>query len=671
MSYLFLYCKKELLLCAGLSFAVMQAAAQGKDTVAVRSLSGVEIVEKAPPSAMRASVPVQQLDRAGIDRLGMEELSEAVTRFAGVTVQDYGGIGGLKTVSVRSLGSQHTAVSYDGITITDAQRGQVDLSCFSLDNVESVTLAIGQADDIFQPARMYASAGTLNIRTVEPAFDGRSSHLRIKIKGGSFGLFNPSARYEQKLSDLFSISAHAEWMSAKGDYPFTLTNGQLVTQETRRNSDIQSLRTEANVYGRFARGGTMQAKLYYYDSERGLPGSVVLYTTRTNERLWDRNLFAQLHYKMPLSRMLTWQAQAKYNHTYSLYHNIDEQYADGLVADRNTQQEYYGSTGLWLAPPVSAWSASLSSDVSHTSLAGNVAGALSPERLTSLTALAAQYRDARLTATASLLATVISDEVKQGVRPADKRRLSPAVSFSFRPLREEALRLRVSYQDVYRVPTFTDLYYIRMGNTNLRPERATQFNAGLTWSGRVGTVARHATLSVDGYYNRVADKIVAIPTMYVWKMMNLGRVGIRGADVNASAECPLRGETYVLLLSSAYSYRHAVDMTDPASKNYRHQIPYTPRHSATASVTFENPWVNAGYMLTLTGERYVLPQNIAANRMGGYAEHTVGLNKTIATRACRIRLQGEALNVGGKSYDVVRYYPMPGRSFRFSVNIQY
>ena len=60
---------------------------------------------------------------------------------------------------VRSLGAKHTAVSYDGVTITDAQSGQVDISRFSLDNVEMVSLSIGQSDDIFQTARVYASAG--------------------------------------------------------------------------------------------------------------------------------------------------------------------------------------------------------------------------------------------------------------------------------------------------------------------------------------------------------------------------------------------------------------------------------------------------------------------------------------------------------------------------------
>ena len=142
----------ELLCVCLFPFAVLHAQV---DTTTFHQLSGVEILGKVRPSTTRESTPLQVMDKAGIERLGVQDLSEAVKRFSGVTVQDYGGIGGLKTVSVRSLGAKHTAVSYDGVTITDAQSGQVDISRFTLDNVDMISLSIGQADDIFQTARMY------------------------------------------------------------------------------------------------------------------------------------------------------------------------------------------------------------------------------------------------------------------------------------------------------------------------------------------------------------------------------------------------------------------------------------------------------------------------------------------------------------------------------------
>ena len=167
------------LLCAWLfPFAALYAQV---DTTTYHQLSGVEVLGKVRPSTTRESTPLQVMDKAGIERLGVQDLSEAVKRFSGVTVQDYGGIGGLKTVSVRSLGAKHTAVCYDGVTVTDAQSGQVDISRFSLDNVDMISLSIGQADDIFQTARMYASAGALSIKTAAPLFKEKSYNAYVKL----------------------------------------------------------------------------------------------------------------------------------------------------------------------------------------------------------------------------------------------------------------------------------------------------------------------------------------------------------------------------------------------------------------------------------------------------------------------------------------------------------
>lgn len=642
---------------------VSSAYSQQIDTMKLYQLSEVEVVEKVRPSSTSTSSPVQLMTTESIKRLGIQDLSEAVKRFSGVTVKDYGGIGGLKTISIRSFGAQHTAVSYDGITISDAQSGQVDISRFSLDNVEQVSLTIGQSDDIFQTARMYASAGVLSIKTAQPIFDGKRYNLSTRLGAGSFGLFTPSLQYEYKLSNKFSVSTRADWVSAKGEYPFTLTNGKLVTEEKRKNSDVQSLRLEGNLYGNIG-GGELRAKLYYYDSERGLPGSVILYNDYAKERLWDNNFFGQVQYRKAMSERLSLQSSARYSYTYSKYRNIDSKYPDGLQVDRNTQQEYYFSAGL-LFLPLTDLSFSLTSDLARSELDNNFTNTAHPKRTTSLTALAAKFNNSRFTFTGNLLATYMSDEVKSGNRPEDKKRLSPAASLSWRPFEENTLRIRASFKDIFRVPTFIDLYYLRYGNKNLRPERALQYNLGLTWSGEF-LFFRYLTASADVYYNKAEDKIVVSPSTYISRMVNLGEVESKGLDLNLQGEIPL-APTMQFVWMSSYSYQHAIDITNPQGKSYRHQIQYTPKHSGLASLTFENPVVNFSYSLTAVGERYILPQNIAANKIDGYIEQSIALNKVFKIKKMKVRMQGEVLNLGDKTYDIIKSYPMSGRSWRINI----
>jgi len=108
---------------------------------------------------IRSSTPFQLLDRKSMQEINSLQVSDAVKFFSGVTVKDYGGIGGMKTVSVRSMGAQHTAVTYDGVAVTDCQTGQIDIGRYSLENVDLLSLDIGDGNTIFQPARMFASSG--------------------------------------------------------------------------------------------------------------------------------------------------------------------------------------------------------------------------------------------------------------------------------------------------------------------------------------------------------------------------------------------------------------------------------------------------------------------------------------------------------------------------------
>jgi outer membrane cobalamin receptor len=643
------------------------------DTAALHSLPEVEVSAGLRPSTSRESFPMQRLEQPRIEALGMRSLSEVVRTFAGVTLNDYGGIGGLKTVSVRSLGAKHTAVAYDGLSVVDAQSGQADVGRFSVDNVESVSLSVGLSDDIFRTARMYASAGALQITTAAPKFAaGKKSRTVAGLRYGSFGLINPYARYELKAGEALALSAHAEWTGADGAYPFRLTNGSVTTRQRRNNSDISSMRVEANAYGSLPGGGRLRAKLYSYHSERGLPGSVILYNDRSADRLSDDNSFAQAMYERPISRRLTLRAYARYNYSYSYYISPNDNYAEGKQEDKNLQQEYYASVGASFAAS-QYLSAVIVTDAAHSSLRNNYRNPPQPRRLTSLTVAAARFMNPRLTATASLLATYMSDDVSNGgARPADRKRLSPALSLSVRPFAVDALRLRASLQDIFRAPTFADLYYLRMGNINLKPERARQYNLGLTrtWGGR-GTV-RLMTASADVYYNKVEDKIIAYPSLYIWKMVNMGEVEMRGLDLSLGLNLawPHR-EAYSLDMTASYSLQKAIDITNPSAKNYRQQIPYTPVHAGTASAVIGLPWISLGYVMTATGRRYSLPQNIPDNLIAAYAEHNLSVNRSFSLGAFVVKLQGEALNISAANYDVIRYYPMPGRSFRLSINLTY
>jgi outer membrane cobalamin receptor len=120
-----------------------------------------------------------------------------------------------------------------------------------------------------------------------------------------------------------------------------------------------------------------------------------------------------------------------------------------------------------------------------------------------------------------------------------------------------------------------------------------------------------------------------------------------------------------------YSYQHAVDKSDKSSKSFNNQIPYTPRHTGNVLLSIENHFVNLSWTINMVGERYSLAENIKSNLIERYAEQQISANRSFSVGKVLLRLQAEVLNLTNKQYEVIKYYPMPGRSFRASVRMTY
>ena len=110
----------------------------------------------------------------------------------------------------------------------------------------------------------------------------------------------------------------------------------------------------------------------------------------------------------------------------------------------------------------------------------------------------------------------------------------------------------------------------------------------------------------------------------------------------------------------------------PGSKTYGHQIPYTPFHSGSAAVNFETPWFTVGYTIIASGIRYALGQNIPANQLDPYADQSIFISHDFNIKdKVTLGFKAEMLNLANAQYEIVRNYPMQGRSFRIKLMLRY
>ena len=663
----------------------MPAYSLSIDTVA-RQLT-IDEVEVTARRRMDNVMPVQRLTGERLQQLSVQNVADALRYFSGVQVKDYGGVGGIKTVDIRSMGSHHLGVFYDGIEIGNAQNGTVDLGKFSMDNLEEISLYNGQKSELLQSAKDYGSAGTLYLRTRRPVFKtDKPYNLQVGMKAGTFGLANPSLLYEHRLTDNLHLSANAEYTYATGRYHFRIHKmnpDHTVAWDTtgiRQNGDVQSFRAEAGGGG-YLPSGKWHVKGYYYQSEKGIPRAIIRNVWTSAQRQWDRNSFVQGSYQDERDlgachigsghRTLRWLASAKYSNDYMRYLNPDTTLMH--IDNKFTQHEVY-LTGSLQYDIFSWWGVSVSGDYQFNSLYASLVNFPYPRRHTGLVAAATAWHYKWIRAQASVLSSSVKDEIRRSTQQTQHaaerlQRFTPAVFFSYQPLLKEELYVRAFYKKIFRMPTFNDLYYTDVGNISLKPEDATQYDAGIEYTKAFDFKPANILeglqvhLKADAYFNQVNNKIVAIPkgnSQYRWQMMNLGYVEITGVDANAGLTF-LFAYDVKMDMQMTYTFQRARDLTDPKDElTYGGQIAYIPLHSGsvTGCINWRDWALN--YSFIYVGERYHNSANIPMNYEPSWYTHDLALSKLFRFQKWNLSTSVEVNNMLNQQYDIILNYPMPG-----------
>lgn len=591
------------------------------------------------------TIAPQKIDGELLQRVSAHSVADALRLMSGVQIKDYGGIGGLKTVNIRSMGSQHVGVYYDGIELGNAQNGQIDLGQFSLDNIEEISVYNGQRSALLQTASDLTNAGSVYIRTKAPLLSSvHPSHKMVKLQTGASQLLRGSLRWDQRLTDHWLLSANVEGMASDGRYHFNYRrlnyDGTVAydTTATRHNGDLQSLRAEANLWYRGNNNEVAHIKAYSYHSNRGIPGAIVNNVWRRGERQGDNNTFVQGQWQKDITERYAIRVLGKYAYYGTHYINKDE--SSLQVDQRYRQQEAYASMSHLFAI-TSWWNIAASYDVRYNTLWSDKALFASPSRWSHLLGLSSAFDWRWLQMHGSLVYSHTSH-------------LTPALFLNVKPFSNHDLQLHAFVKQSFRMPTFNDLYYTEIGNANLRPEKATQSTLGV----------KYKWLTIDAYHNVVDDKIVAYPKgqQFRWTMLNLGHVVIDGIDVQASDEWQLT-QDLKLFAHLQYTYQQARDKTDRTDSYYGDQIPYTPWHSGSATGSLAWRVWSLTYNFVYTGERYCQQENIAYNHLQPWYTSDLSLVGRFHVGAIQLQTTLQVNNLFDQQYDVIINYPMPGRQY--------
>lgn len=624
-------------------------AAEAEEGDSVRRLHEVVVRGTRRPLAT-----VQKLSGAQLQSLSSTSVADALKYFSGVQIKDYGGLGGVKTINVRSLGSQHVGVYIDGIRLTNAQNGTVDLGKYSLSTLESVSLYNANKLDLCQSPSEYASGATVYLRTRRPENDS------LTVLGGIGSFHTYQGRVNAQMSrGRWSGFVDVEYVNSRGDYPFRYKSEYEDTVGRRENSDIKYWRAEGALFN-----GGFASHVYMYVSERGCPGGIIrrLSDKYTNiGREWDTDFFVQSSYSHEFAGGHRLKFNLKYGHEYLRY-NTD--YPDNQNTSR--ADNHYWENDAYLSAayswkPLSWLGVSTGVDGRMSWLDADLRRFDPVRRLDVKSVLAVQTDWRGLRFAGSVLYQHYKDYTSYKVGAADPLdKFTPSLSLGY-TLR--GLTLRAWYKRIFRAPTLNDLYYTQAGNRNLKPEFTTQWNVGAEYQWTPAP-AWFISAQADGYINHITNRIVCLPMRgtYSWTMLNYGKTYCRGLNSTVSVNYTPGDWNFALV--GTITWQKDINRTDPDDEDtYDKPICYAPSFSSGATATVG--WK----MLTLSvSELHV------SKRMFSYADaedilkpyDNVDVKLTGVYRWLTASL--EINDLFDVQYEHVPRYPMPGRNFKFTLS---
>ncbi len=569
-----------------------------------------------------------------------EEISGIINNIPGLSLSDYGSAAGLKTVSLRGLGAANTSIYIDGLRVGNVQSGQADLGFIDHSNFSSMTVDYAQ--------------NSISFNTVRPTFEaGKRFNAGVRLQGGSFGTYNPSARAEYMITDKLSASANLSWYGTEGDFPYQNADGNTVR---RVNNDLEQWRAGLDFFG-LLKGGDWHAKAYFNDAKRGIPGSTTWLDNESRQN--DRNGFAQFRLNNSFSPLYDLNITAK-----ASFDNLDYVYSYGRYIYNQTEFQLNTShifhiNDWWLVSAAAGvqWDGldSMYDDEEY----------YSASRASLQGAVSSSFDFKRLDINIALLYNGYFDDGNAAENTEISRRncFSPSMDFRLNIL--DGLDLVGFARRAYRVPTFNDLYYPGMGSTDLKPEDSWLTDIGVEYI-RPFADAYGVTATLDGFHYSLTNKITSMPdpsdpTGWTWLMYNIGKVHDNGLDASVTFK-KTKGD-FRFNFTARYSYQNAIDRT-PDGANYGEQIPYVARHTASAVAALDYKGWRANLNYNSRSGR-----NDTSGEMPSWNTLDITFSKGFDIRIAELTLFFKASNLFNERYEIVRYYPVPGISFTGGVEL--
>jgi len=534
------------------------------------------------------------------------------------------GLGMVSSPSFRGTNASQTAVIWNGININSQTTGQTDFNNVGLGGFNNITVKSGGGSSFY-------GSGAI----------GGSIHLQHNIsfkKQQTFNLSSVIGSYNNYIqSGNLTIAnkksyfnGYIKHQAADNDYPF------LGTDIINDNGQIENFSVGFNTAHKIGKRDILKAYYSYFTNNRNSARTI---SVPTKSRLEDKNRRFMLAWNRKATkttyniRIANLEEEFKYFENRFKKHLFSGSEVSSIIA--NADVDYQFSNRLSIKAAVDANLIEGEGDNIGKNTRKNIAGVLSfthkPLKKLSYTVTG------RKEATNSYKVPLIG-----------------SLDVNYKLLKWYTVGVNGSKN--FRAPTYNDLYWKGLGNSNLLPETSHQANFNHFFN------YKKNSLQLAVFYIDTQDMIKWTPNSSgVWRPGNVANVKNYGLETTFNTQISYK--KHQIHFSGNYVYVKAVDQeTDK-------QLIYVPIHKVSGTVSYNYKKLTVFYENIFTDTVFTNGNN--TNSLFAYSVSNAGLSYNLSYNKSNFIISGRVNNLLNKKYENVISRPMPNTNFLISINYKY
>jgi vitamin B12 transporter len=578
---------------------------------------------------------VENWDSTRMAAFAMYPISELLGRESGVFIKSYG-LGSLATTSIRGGAAGHTAVLWNGFSISSPMLGLLDLALLPSAFFDEARLHHGGNSAAWGSGAIGGIIALDNTPTFDPGLE-----VQWLAAMGSFHHLHQQVTLRYSDGKLAGTTRFF-FQHAANDFPYRLRAD--LPPRRQSHAAARQIGLSQEVYWRPNAREQLALRLWRQNAEREIPPTTV--QNRSLAAQQDEVFRAALHWRRQGAR-LDWHARAGFFHE-------DIDYRDGLIGLRALSGFH-----TWIGELEGQWRLSKRVKIylgnNHT-LARAQADGYAEAKIERRSALFTAYR------WESGRWSIQIDCRQEWV---DGRAINPVAGLGLDGPLMPWLSWRASIRRNYRLPTLNDRYWRPGGNPDLAPESGWSQEAGLVAAWRKGPA--HSLTLESTAFNRRTDNWILWTIRRgdpFWSAQNIAEVWSRGLEQRL--RYAFRGSGYHLEFSAGHDFVRSTNQKDIDNPRIARgqQLFYTPEHQAFAALRARGKSWELAYQHRWTGAVETLSSPLPAYQLGHFQAQ-------YHWRSTRFGIGAffHIDNLWNENYRVIERRPMPGRHYRLGLRV--